>query len=671
VLAIARDRHDQLAALMESNPAELLRVALPAALRAGLPPEVAALVEQDAAEEGELEVLHVDYPDASLDHYEYALRTAKERLALRFGADAPTDLATGARVRARGLRLGSVLALESAGALTVTKATSLPNTLGAQKTLMILVNFSDLKTQPYSVATAQNVLATTSNYDYEASYQQTWLTSTVAGWFTIASSSTTCDYNTIASQAKQAASNAGYALSNYNRLVYVFPANSGCNWWGLGTVGGNPSQAWINTRYGFSLTVLGHEMGHNLGLYHAHSIDCGASPWAASGCSTAEYGDVFDLMGNGGRTPHYNAYQKERLGWLNAGVSPPVISASALSGTATYAIAPTEAPRDTRPRAIKIPQSDSCTAPQKWLYVEARQAVGFDGFLAGNANVLGGVLVHQVTEGDPNSSYLLDMTPATAAFTDSALVTGAAYVDALRGVRIAPQSVGASGATVDVTMPAASCSHVAPAIALSPSATVWTAAGATVTYVASVTNKDGCGCAPAAFDVTAAVPAGWSASAARTGTIAPGASGSASVLITASPSASGFNDVAIAAANASAPASVTSATGTIAIAAALSASVTTDQASYRLPARPNQSTIVAITTKVTSGSTSVAGASVSVQVRDPAGRITTVTGTTGSTGMATLPYTLKKKSSAGTYGVTTHASMGSMSASGTTSFTVQ
>jgi hypothetical protein len=39
--------------------------------------------------------------------------------------------------------------------------------------------------------------------------------------------------------------------------------------------------------------------------------------------------------------------------------------------------------------------------------------------------------------------------------------------------------------------------------------------------------------------------------------------------------------------------------------------------------------------------------------------------------MATLPYTLKKKSSAGTYGVTTHASMGSMSASGTTSFTVQ
>jgi hypothetical protein len=656
---------------MESNPAELLRVALPASLRAALPPEAADLVEQDVAEDGELEVLHVDYPDASLDHYEYALRTAKERLALRFGANAPTELMTGARVRARGLRLGQALALESGSALSVTKATSLPNTLGAQKTLMILVNFSDLRTQPYSVATAQNVLATTSNFDYEASYQQTWLDSTVAGWFTIAASSTVCDYSAIASQAKQAATNAGYVLSSYNRLVYVFPPNSGCNWWGLGSVGGNPSQAWINTRYGFSLTVLGHEMGHNLGLYHAHSIDCGASPWAASGCSTAEYGDVYDLMGNAGRTPHYNAYQKERLGWLAAGVSPPLISASGLSGTATYAIAPTEAPRDTRPRAIKIPQNDSCTAPQKWLYVESRQPMGFDGFLASNANVLGGVLVHHVTEGDPNSSYLLDMTPATAAFTDSALVAGAAYVDPVRGVRIAPQSVSASGATVDVTMPAASCTHVAPALSLSPSATVWTSAGATVTYVASVTNKDACGCAPAAFDVAAIVPAGWSASATRTGTIAPGVMGTASLLITAPASASGFNDVNVGVANPAAPTAGTSVTRTIAIASALTVTATTDLASYRLPARPNQSTVGTITTKVSGGTGNVAGASVTVQVRDPAGKVASLSATTNGSGVATVSYTVRKNAKAGTYGVTARATMGSMSAAGTTSFVVQ
>jgi hypothetical protein len=672
LLAIARDRHGQLGELMEGNPAELLRIALPPALRAALPPEAAALVEQDADADGELEVLHVDYADASADRYEYALRTAMERLALHFASAPPTHLMSGTHVRARGLRVGNALALDSASALTVAKATALPNTLGAQKTLMMLVNFSDLATQPYSVAQAQSVLATTSNFDYEASYQQTWLTSTVAGWFTIASTSTTCDYNTIASQAQQAASKAGYVLSNYNRYVYVFPGNA-CGWWGLGTVGGNPSHAWINTRYGFSLTVLGHEMGHNLGLYHAHSLDCGTAPYAASGCSMAEYGDVFDLMGNSGRTPHYNAYQKERLGWLNAGVSPPLLTASSQTGTATYAIAPVEDARDTRPRAVKIPQNDSCTSPQKWLYVESRQATGFDAFLAGNTNVLSGVLVHAVTDGDPNSSNLLDMTPATTAWTDSALVAGLSYVDPVRGVAITPQAAGATGATVAVTMPAASCTHLSPAVALTPASTVWTSAGATVSYTATVTNKDGCGCAASTFDLASALPAGWSASAARTGSIAPGASGAASVLVTAPAAAvAGIYDVTFTAANSVAPTVTGKAAGTVAIAAALADAVSTDRASYTLPAKPNQSTQVTITTKVTSGSTIVSGASVSVQVVNPAGSVTTLSGTTGSTGTVMLTYTLKKKSSrTGTYAVTSTATMGSMKASGTTSFTVQ
>ena len=46
--------------------------------------------------------------------------------------------------------------------------------------------------------------------------------------------------------AAQAAATAhGVNLSNYTRLVYAFPQNA-CTWWGLGSVGGQPSQAWIN-----------------------------------------------------------------------------------------------------------------------------------------------------------------------------------------------------------------------------------------------------------------------------------------------------------------------------------------------------------------------------------------------------------------------------------------
>jgi hypothetical protein len=629
-------------------------------------------MEQDAVEDGELEVLHVDFVDAAANRYDYFLNTPRGRLSLNFAHDAPTDVMTGTKVRARGLRIGNALAVESASSLEVAKASALPNTLGAQRTLAILVNFADEATQPFTVAYAQTVMfTTTSNFDYEASYQQTWLTGNVAGWFTIASSYTTCDYNTIASQAKQAATAAGYTLSNYNRLVYVFPANA-CTWWGLGTIGGSPSQAWVNSKWGFTLPVIGHEMGHNFGLYHSHSMDCGAASYVSTGCTTSDYGDIFDMMGSSGQTPHFNAYQKERLGWLNAGVSPPIVSAAAVQGSATYAIAPTENARDSVPRAIKIPQSDACTSPQRWLYVESRQAKGFDAFVASNANVLTGLLVHQVTDGNGDSSYLLDMTPATTSWSDPALVAGASYVDPVRGVTIQPLSVGSTSSTVTVTMPAASCTHVAPSITLTPTATQWTSAGATVTYTATVKNNDGCGCASSSFDLTGVVPAGWSASGMRTAGINPGASGSGTVLITSNATAAAaFYGVTVKAANAAAPTSSASAGGTVAITAALNVSATTDKSVYTLPARNNQSYNASITSIVSSGGAPVAGASVTVTVSDPGGSVTTLTGTTNSAGSAVVGYQLRRRSATGTYRVSSKATMGSSIGSATTSFVVQ
>ena len=57
--------------------------------------------------------------------------------------------------------------------------------------------------------------------------------------------STVCDTTTLATLAKAAAQGAGATLENYSRFLYAFPSNA-CTWWGLGSVGGNPSQAWVN-----------------------------------------------------------------------------------------------------------------------------------------------------------------------------------------------------------------------------------------------------------------------------------------------------------------------------------------------------------------------------------------------------------------------------------------
>ena len=240
-------------------------------------------------------------------------------------------------------------------------------------------------------------------------------------------------------------------------------------------------------------------MGHNFGLYHSHSLDCGTVS-IGDGCTSSDYGDIFDMMGSSNTTPHYNAFQKERLGWLNAGISPPLTTVAAVPGTSNYTIAPIEDARNGVSRALKIPRSTACGPSSEWLYVESRQARGFDAFLASNLNVQTGVLIHKVTEGNADSSFLLDMTPATTSWSDPALVAGQTFTDPLTGVVITPLSVDSSSSTVAVTFPPAACTRVAPTVTLTPSGTVYTAAGASVSYALSVINNDSCGCGASTFD---------------------------------------------------------------------------------------------------------------------------------------------------------------------------
>ncbi|MEP6601937.1 MAG: hypothetical protein ABJB49_09010, partial [Nitrospirota bacterium] len=267
LIRVVMVRKGLLADLIENDPKEALRLGMPEHSRTGLHPKIQAHVEEALSAEGTLQILHEDRDQGS--RYLHFLWAGPDtRYALHF-ASKPRALKTGDHVQVTGLHLNGALALS--GSNMTVLAAALPNTLGAQKTLMILVNFQDNAAQPYSPTEALSVLSTTSGFDMENSYQQTWLTSDVAGWFTIPMSSSVCDYGTLASYANSAAAAAGFNLSAYPRHVYAFPSNA-CGWWGLGTVGGNPSQAWINGS--LELRVLGHEMGHNLGLYHSHAWAC-------------------------------------------------------------------------------------------------------------------------------------------------------------------------------------------------------------------------------------------------------------------------------------------------------------------------------------------------------------------------------------------------------------
>jgi hypothetical protein len=390
--------------------------------------------------------------DPTLNTYRFFLKTAHGKLSLHFASEPPA-LLTGTKVRVHGVKIDDKLALDGDSvSIDSTKAAQVPNTIGAQRTLVILVNFADNTSQPYTVADAQGVVfGTTSNFFLENSYQQTWLSGDVVGWFTIATSSSLCDTGTIASQAQSAAVAAGVNLASYTRQVYAFPQNA-CGWWGLSSVGGNPSQSWIDGD--LQLAVTGHELGHGLGLWHSHALDCGTVTLGPT-CTAIEYGDVFDKMGGTTYPGHFSSFQKERLGWLNAGTSPPITT---VLTSGTYTLEAYETP-GSGPKALKILKStDPTTGYRTWYYIEARKAVGFDDFLTSVVNNAGnGVLIRTGSESDGNSSYLLDATPATDTsiwdwYVDAPLITGQSYNDSGAGATITTNWVTATAATVTVDL---------------------------------------------------------------------------------------------------------------------------------------------------------------------------------------------------------------------------
>lgn len=666
VIGAAAQRHQILTALIEENPGEVLRLALPDSVRAGMPAAVQEFLEQRQELEGEIEVLHVDYKDAKQSHYVYLLKMEfGERFSLHF-AHHPPGLLSGTHVRVHGLMLHDVKARDAGGTdgavavedgttsvetleaggisgtdgTTAALTTVLPNTFGAQKTLVLLVNFQDKQTQPYTPDFARNVIFnTTSNFDRENSFQQTWLTGYVFGWYTIPLDSTVCDASKLATYAQQAATAAGVDLSAYSRYVYAFP-NNVCGWWGLGSVGGNPSHAWINGS--LALKVVGHEMGHNFGLYHAHSLECGTSTLGSS-CTTNEYGDGIDMMG-GSAAGHFNAFEKERLGWLDYAASPPMVTVQA---DGAYWLDPYETDGGVNPKALKILKSvDPATGAKTWYYVEYRQAIGFDGFLSGNSNVLNGVVVHTGAETGGNTNYLLDMTPTSpSSFGYPALGVGQSFHDPEAGVTIAPTWANSTTAAVTVSFGPLACVPANPTVALSPSQSQWVPAGTPVTYNVSVTNRDNTGCGASGFNLGASVLNGWTAGFANPVlTLDPGAGGSTTLTVT-SPltAADGFYNVPVTATD-SADASHTAATSaTVVIASELGVNVSADKASYA------RNQWVTLTASVQANGMPASGAGVTFTVTKSNLSKVTQTAAADASGVAVFKFRLNRKDPVGVY----------------------
>jgi hypothetical protein len=664
---MAASRNHLLTELIKVDPGLAIQVALPEQILASLTPEARTYFEQHVDLDGELEVIYQENETtAQLLHF---LKVGDKRLSLHFSGESPRQFLTGDHVHLHGLRVGDDVALatmqdvSTSTSSTVTASPSTtyvaPNTFGEQKVLVLLVNFQDNTSQPWTIDQVRNTVFTSvNNYYLEASYQQTWLSGDVFGWYTLPINAT-CTESTIGTYANQVATAAGINLSAYKRLVYAYPTVS-CGWTGSSTIGGNPSQSWINGS--MAVRTVGHELGHGLGLYHSSAWDCGTQVVGTT-CSSVEYGDVIDIMGQPGITGHFNAYQKERLGWLGYGASPPVTT---VQTNGTYWIDPYESP-GANPKALKILKStDPTTGKNTWYYVEFRRPVGFDSFISNNSNVMNGVMIHMGTD-SAGYNYLLDLTPDTTAWTDAALDVGRSYNDANSNVTISVSSVSSTGAAVSTVFGPQPCVPASPSLIESPSASQWVSAGSTLTYQVSLTNNDN-GCSAATFNFSDILPAGWSGSFDNSAvTVNAGATVTVNFAVTSPSSAlDGYYNIGLVAVNSAVTNYSTSSSVTCALLSSLGVSVATDQPSYARTQTAN------ITTNVTASGSPVSGAAVTFILTKSNGSKVTGSATTDANGSAVFKYRFnKQKDPTGPYQVAVGANLNGIVGSGATSFTVK
>jgi hypothetical protein len=202
-----------------------------------------------------------------------------------------------------------------------------PSAAAVSGELRVLYALTTWGPMPFTHAEAERVAAETDSFYRASSSGRFSMPGSVVGPIRLPRSVfDSCDARALRNEAPAS------TLAGYDRIVFVTPPVQACQFHGLA----GRTEALLNGQLHAPLAI--HELGHTLGLAHASGWHC-----IALGCTIAEYGNVFSVMGEGGGD--FNAYEKAQLGWLTGLVTP--------SGNATYEIGSIEG-STTLPQALVV-----------------------------------------------------------------------------------------------------------------------------------------------------------------------------------------------------------------------------------------------------------------------------------------------------------------------------
>lgn len=343
---------------------------------------------------------------------------------------------------------------------------------GTHRVLVAIASWAGNPADPIATAQASSTYSAINTWYRTVSQNRLGYSATVATGVTIPVPQGTCSDDTfsdsMASSVIDKLAAMGYDLSSFDQLMISFSTTSPaaqCGWIGLGMVDGPIT--WIAGGYlsNSEAEVPIHELGHNLGLDHANSMDCvydgvEVSPFQGT-CTEDPYGDPWDVMGVDGS---FSGPRLSALGWLGSGEL-----ATASTASTNLTLSPLESTTHTL-RAVRVPVRGVGT-----YWIEVRRALGVDATLLADSPSAQGVQVRFIPEngGDsasPAVTQLLDLDlVGTQGMADPSLAPGQSWSspDGLLTISVSTTVPSDNGASITVTNRSAATVPSAPS-AVSP-----------------------------------------------------------------------------------------------------------------------------------------------------------------------------------------------------------
>ncbi len=374
------------------------------------------------------------------------------------------------------------------------------STTGLRKFLYIRATFPDHRIDPQSEAECQDALRQMDDYITQTSYGRCYFTYAVPplvvlpypeSWYVQYQADGSSADTLIQNQARTIARAMGYDYLSYDLDAVRWNGAVG-SYGGSASVGGRGMR--LKTS---SVGTFCHELGHNLGVWHANYW--GTNPPSSIGTgANVEYGNLFDVMGSSGSLGQFTAHFKNILSWLPNETHWKVTS-SGLYRIHQFDAATADPTQRYALRVVKDVEREYWAEFRQRLTTNTGFMNGlmmtWDGWGQGGIGGSGG----SPPNGSNRGAQLLDMTPGsfgsgiTDTRNDSALWVGRTFSDDNVDIHITPiaKNTGTTPPSMDVYVSVgAVAENLPPTLAISASNTA-PATSATITLTANAVDPNG------------------------------------------------------------------------------------------------------------------------------------------------------------------------------------